>query len=206
MESRVSNPWSRSLCRNVTPIVPSGLRRDCVCPCARSSASRFEAANIMVGSFGEVLVMDWGLAKILREHSLSREETLLTSGQEVNSESDSIQSTVITGHGTVMGTPGYMAPEQARGETERIDVRSDIFSLGALLRFVAVGGAQGKSVPQPRPLLAICAKATAESPNARYTHVSELAADVSLYLDGLRVRAYAENFLERFRRLHTDFY
>jgi serine/threonine protein kinase len=160
----------------------------------------------MVGSFGEVLVMDWGLAKILREHSLSREETLLTSGQEVNSESDSIQSTVITGHGTVMGTPGYMPPEQARGETEKIDVRSDIFSLGVRLKFIAIGGAPGQSAALPRPLLAICVKATAESPNARYAHVSELAADVSLYLDGLRVRAYAENFLERFRRLHTDFY
>jgi len=158
-------------------------------------------ANIMVGSFGEVLVMDWGLGKILREHSLSRDETF-PSGQKANSESDSTQSTVITGHGTVMGTPGYMAPEQARGETERIDVRSDIFSLGALLRFIAIGGAQGKSTPLPRPLLAICAKATAESPNARYTHVSELAADVSLYLDGLPVSAYAENFLERFRRFY----
>src|SRR6516164_6136091 len=159
-------------------------------------------ANIMVGSFGEVLVMDWGLAKILREHSLSRDETLITYGQKADVESDSTESTVITGHGTVMGTPGYMSPEQARGETEQIDVRSDIFSLGALLKFIAVGGAQGKSAALPRPPLAICAKATAESPIARYTHVSELAADVSLYLDGLPVSAYAENFLERFRRFY----
>lgn len=159
-------------------------------------------ANIMVGSFGEVLVMDWGLAKILREHSLSRDETVLTPGQKANSESDSTQSAVVTGHGTVMGTPGYMSPEQARGETEKIDVRSDIFSLGALLKFVAIGGTQGKSAALPRPLLAICAKATAESPNARYTQVAELAADVSLYLDGQPVSAYAENFWERFRRFY----
>ena len=159
-------------------------------------------ANIMVGSFGEVLVMDWGLAKILQEHSLGRDEPLLSSVQKANSENDSTPSTVITGHGTVMGTPGYMAPEQARGETEKIDVRSDIFSLGALLKFIATGGARGKSGALPRPLLAICAKATAESPNARYTHVSELAADVSRYLEGFPVGAYAENSLERLWRFY----
>lgn len=159
-------------------------------------------ANIMVGSFGEVLVMDWGLAKILREHSLSGDETLLTSGQNASSENDSTQSTVITGYGTVMGTPGYMSPEQARGETGKIDVRSDVFSLGALLKFIAIGGAPGRSAALSRPLLAICAKATADSPNARYNQASELAADVSRYLDGLPVTAYAENFLERFGRFY----
>lgn len=159
-------------------------------------------ANIMVGSFGEVLVMDWGLAKILRAQGLSGDETILNSSRKADSAKDSTPSTVITGHGTVMGTPGYMSPEQARGETEKIDVRSDIFSLGALLKFIAVGGTQRKSPRLPRSLLAICAKASAESLNARYGSVSELAADVSLYLDGLPVSAYSENFLERFGRFY----
>jgi serine/threonine protein kinase len=158
-------------------------------------------ANIMVGSFGEVLVMDWGLAKILREHGLTLDETVLISSRRDESENDSTQSTVVTGHGTVMGTPGYMSPEQARGETEQIDVRSDIFSLGALLKFIAVGGGQRRS-SVPRSVLAICAKATAERPNARYANVSELAADVSLWMDGLPVSAYSENFLERFGRFY----
>jgi len=159
-------------------------------------------ANIMIGSFGEVLVMDWGLAKILQEHGATADETILISSQKAESEKDSTQSTVITGRGTVMGTPGYMSPEQARGNTEEIDVRSDIFSLGALLKFIIVGGAQPKSPILPRPLLAICVKASAESPNARYANVSEIAADVSLYMDGLPVSVYSENFLERFGRLY----
>jgi serine/threonine-protein kinase len=159
-------------------------------------------ANIMVGSFGEVLVMDWGLAKILREHVVTVGETILTPRPQAAFEKDSTQSTVITGRGTIMGTPGYMSPEQARGDTEEIDVRSDIFSLGALLKFIAAGGAQLKSPTLPRPLLAICAKALAESPNARYANVSELAADVSLYMDGLPVSVYSENLLERLARFY----
>ena len=159
-------------------------------------------ANVMVGSFGEVLVVDWGLAKILREHDLTLDETALISSQKAETENDSTQSSVITGHGTVMGTPGYMSPEQARGETVRIDARSDIFSLGALLKFIALGGGQRKSAALPRPLLAICAKAMAESPNARYASVSELAIELSRYMDGLTVSAYSENALERLARFY----
>ena len=159
-------------------------------------------ANIMVGSFGEVLVMDWGLAKVLCEHEPTPDEPAGSYKRKAEPGNDSTQSTVITGHGTVMGTPGYMSPEQARGETEQIDERSDIFSLGALLKFVVAAGIQPKSPPLPRPLVAICAKATAESPNARYAKVSDLAADVALYMDGLPVSAYAETFLERCGRFY----
>ena len=69
-------------------------------------------------------------------------------------------------------------------------------------RLVPVGDAQRKSPALPRPLLAICAKATAESPNARYANVPALAADLSFYLDGLPVSAYAENPLERLARFY----
>jgi eukaryotic-like serine/threonine-protein kinase len=162
-------------------------------------------ANIMVGFFGEVLVMDWGLAKILRERSLTLDDTSLVSSQKAESENDSTRSTVITSHGTVLGTPGYMSPEQARGETERIDERSDIFSLGKLLEFIAVGGPQGKHPAPARPLLAIWAKATAESPNARYANVSELAADLSLFMDGRPVSAYSEGFWERLERFYKRY-
>lgn len=159
-------------------------------------------ANIMVGSFGEILVMDWGLAKVLHEQRVSADPTVLTTSGRAEPKNNATQSTGITTHGTVMGTPGYMSPEQARGETEQIDLRSDIFSLGAVLRFIVVGGAQEKSSAMPRPLSAICAKASADSPGARYAGVSELSADVSLYMDGLPVTAYSENLFERFGRFY----
>jgi serine/threonine protein kinase len=154
----------------------------------------------MVGSFGEVLVMDWGLAKIVQE-DFSPEETALASPKK-NQSQEETQSTVVTGHGTVMGTPGYMSPEQARGETEKIDVRSDVFSLGALLKFVAGSTSVESNFALPRPLQAICTKAMADLPKDRYRAVSELAADVSRFLDGLPVSAYSETAFEKLGRFY----
>jgi serine/threonine protein kinase len=97
-------------------------------------------ANIMVGEFGEVLVMDWGLAKVLGD----AEEAMDTDGDGVESVvaergSDPGSGTITAGpgafteQGAVMGTPQYMSPEQARGLINDIDQRSDVFALGGLL-------------------------------------------------------------------------
>lgn len=159
-------------------------------------------ANVMVGSFGEVLVMDWGLAKVLKENPASGETVFASATQTENANKEETQSSAITGHGTVLGTPGYMSPEQERGETEKIDARSDIFSLSAVLQFVARKNAASDQRNLPRAINAICEKASAPLPENRYATVSELAADVSRFLDGLPVSAYSENLLEKTVRFY----
>jgi len=169
-------------------------------------------ANIMVGPFGEVLVMDWGLAKILRgeaanaDTSIDPEVTILEKPKQPGDADDSTKSSAITGHGTVMGTPGYMSPEQARGEVELLDARSDIFSLGALLRFILLQKTPAGFTPRPdRSLEAICAKATAERRESRYSAVQDLGQDVSRYLDGLAVGAHRESIFEKTARFYRRY-
>jgi serine/threonine protein kinase len=157
--------------------------------------------NIMTGPFGEVLVLDWGVAKILRANPpMSASDEFPGDQAREGRGAPAMASQPAppkTAHGAVLGTPGYMAPEQARGDVEGLDERADIYSLGAILQFLVT-----THQPQdaPRALSAIARKAMAADPADRYASASELGQDIARYLDGLPVLAYPENILQKVAR------
>jgi len=139
--------------------------------------------NVMIGAFGEVLVLDWGLAKVLDD---SRTGENGGPARRPRLPGD-------TGEGAVLGTPGFMPPEQQAGGSAAVDARADVFSLGALLQWLLQEGA-------PAALRAISRKAMAQLPGDRYPSVGDLAADVERFLDGAAVSAYPEGPLRRVAR------
>ena len=149
--------------------------------------------NIMIGSFGEVLVLDWGVAKILRKPE-----------QPVALEADTlIKNTDDTRHGTIIGTRNYMSPEQSRGEINELDERSDVYSLGAVLYSLLTNKAPATTRPRTlnpkvsKPAEAVCLKAMSLEREARYATAAELSTEVGRLLDAEPVSAYRESLVEK---------
>ncbi len=143
--------------------------------------------NVLVGAFGETIVVDWGLAKRLG----------IDDGAIEASDSPPPGESHDTQAGDVLGTPGYMAPEQATGRA--VDARADVYALGALLQHVLTGQTPSPfralralaAVAEATPdLAAIVAKARAPRPGDRYTSARELADELRRFQSGQRVGAY----------------
>jgi serine/threonine protein kinase len=184
-------------------------------------------ANVMVGDFGEVYVMDWGLAKVLAG---GPEPPAAAADKIVPDSANKSRAVVVTSRdqpgdktqdGAILGTPAYMAPEQALGGT--VDQRSDVYALGALLYAVLtlrppveterdyvgvlMAVAEGNILPPekrtperagqiPSELSAIAMKALAKEPGRRYQTAEEFRRDLELYLEGRAVSAKADTSWE----------
>jgi eukaryotic-like serine/threonine-protein kinase len=143
--------------------------------------------NIMIGSFGEVLVLDWGVAKCKPQIDAEFRSSI-----SVNTRESAAKDTI---DGTVIGTRDYMSPEQARGEIDQLDERADIYSLGAVLQFLLNDQPKVSKAAE-----AICSKAMARARDSRYASASELSADVGRLLDAEPVSAYRESAVEKVSR------
>ncbi len=181
--------------------------------------------NVMVGRFGEVLVMDWGIALAPGEPVQPDSQDAPTRRLDRPGDASAFESSDrLTLAGTILGTPAYMSPEQAGGDLERIDARTDVFSLGAMLyeiltlerpfadhtlRGVATGTVGWVPVPPSRrsPLAripaemdAVVLKAMEVDPARRYASVVELQADVAAFRQGGLLAAVHYTAFQRARK------
>ncbi|MCA8939116.1 MAG: protein kinase, partial [Planctomycetes bacterium] len=175
--------------------------------------------NVMIGKYGESLVVDWGLAKIIGQEESEVETDIFKSGMI---QVDENATDNLTQAGSIFGTPAYLAPEQARGENSKVGPHSDIFSLGAMLYELISGhsplhaetlratlfkAAMGEFQPleevcpnAPRELCAIVARTMAKKPEDRWKSADDLAAELEAWRSGGRVSIYEYSSYELFKR------
>ena len=169
--------------------------------------------NIMLGQFGETLVVDWGLAKRLNHNDPEPQDAL---GSPLLSASRHAE----TLPGSAVGTPQYMSPEQAKGETDKLGLLTDVYSLGAILFEIITGraphpgkdamdclmaAARNQIVPtdQTGELLDIAYRAMATKPEDRYQQITDLSSAIREYLthrESISLAMMAEADLEHARK------
>jgi serine/threonine protein kinase len=160
-------------------------------------------SNVMVGQFGEVLVLDWGVARVLARVDRDGRPAAGAAGHHPDGAGDG------TSGGTRMGTAGFMAPEQAHGDSSNAGPPADVYALGALLFWMWTGGAApadlnevsrslGAASPaSSKRLAAIIRKCLSLAPADRYASAKELVDDLARYRQGAAVSAYRETTFER---------
>ena len=172
--------------------------------------------NIVLGEFGETIILDWGLAK-----KESDKDYVGDSSDSTDHDTEA-EGEDITAHGALLGTPSYMAPEQADSRFGTVDLQSDVYSLGALLFYILTNqriyepGGKGSlkyltnDEETPRlidrnPLVspelsAICSKATEKIKEKRFKDAGEMARELKAYRDGRLVSIYAYTRKELLKR------
>ena len=178
-------------------------------------------ANIMLGDFGETLVLDWGLARVLgQEESSSMRRKAEEQAFSPSLLQDDTENRTLDG--AVLGTPAYMPPEQARGALEMVDQRADVYALGAILYEILSGQPpyEGKTardvlakvlVLAPEPLaklaplappdlVSLVEKAIAREPEQRLQSAEKLASEVLAFRDGRELSVYRYSTSELVRR------
>ena len=172
--------------------------------------------NVMLGEFGETVVLDWGLAKIKGKKDIRGREMK----REVQLYQDAAAGKTVDGH--AIGTPAYMSPEQAEGEIDEIDERSDVWGLGAVLYEILTGQTPftgvnlfeiiGKVIKDkvspvqnicdaaPAELVTVVTKSLRKNKSKRYQSAKELAEDVEAFQSGGRVGAHEYTSFELLKR------
>ena len=180
--------------------------------------------NIVLGDFGEVMVLDWGMAKMVgakgQSPAMAEETPSVTPETKPLAEVPAADNPTLEGQ--VLGTPANMAPEQAAGQIDRIDSRTDVYGLGSILYEILTGQppftgpdtreimrrVREEKVIRPRQLWvatpvaveAICLKALAKNPDDRYASVRRLTQDLECWLAGEPTSAYREPWTARTAR------
>ncbi len=185
-------------------------------------------ANIMVGRFGEVYVMDWGVARVLKReesHDIRIQQTMAVRS-DWRDKAEKEEPKLLTMDGDIVGTPAYMSPEQASGELDHMGPHSDVYSVGAMLYHLLSGRmpyvTPGERIHGftiwnklreepptplseitenlPQELVAICEKAMSRDLAERYKDMSKLANDLSAFVEHRVVHAYETGAVAELRK------